>query len=82
MAHPRNNTGINNSKSYLNEYLRTLRTRPATTPKPNSVLPLCNMLLNMMGEQAYNEWIETAPDDNAAFVAAVTQKLKELTIGR
>ena len=77
-----NNTGINNSRAYLNEYVRTLLTPTATTPKPVSVLPLCKMLLNMMGEQAYNEWIETTPNDNAGFQKAATEKLKALTIGK
>ena len=79
---PRNDTGINNSKAYLNEYARSLRTQTPSASRPVSILPLCEMLLQKMGEGAYFLWLETAPDEDAAFDDAVRAKFKEITIGR
>jgi hypothetical protein len=75
----RNNTGIMNSKSHMQDYVRDLRIQPvAPQPKTSPVNAICDMILNKVGEQAYNEWLDTTPDDNDGFHRAAVEKLSNI----
>jgi hypothetical protein len=77
-----NNTGILNSRAYINDYARSLRTVTQPAQPSSNTLTLCQFILDKIGEQGYDEWLATTPDDNEGFEKAVGQKFTEVALGR
>jgi pyruvate/oxaloacetate carboxyltransferase len=55
----------------MQEYVRSLRT-------PVSIMTICQAIVNIMGEEKYQAWIDTTPDEDEAFYRAAASKLAEL----